>query len=76
MPELLDMSMIVSVAGDIEGDTFTPERPFRALHYSVHIEGPAAMAADLILPPPPEGSRMIAAGIAHAATPSPRVMPR
>src|SRR5258706_939012 len=39
MPELLEVSMIASVAGEIEGGALTARRPFRAPHHS------ASMAA-------------------------------
>jgi magnesium chelatase family protein len=39
MPELLEVSMIASVAGEIEGGALTNKRPFRAPHHS------ASMAA-------------------------------
>src|SRR5579871_3162611 len=39
MPELLDVSMIASVAGEIEGGALTARRPFRSPHHS------ASMAA-------------------------------
>src|ERR1700731_266206 len=39
MPELLEVSMIASVAGEIEGGALTARRPFRAPHQS------ASMAA-------------------------------
>jgi magnesium chelatase family protein len=34
MPELLEVSMIASVAGAIEGGALTNRRPFRAPHHS------------------------------------------
>jgi magnesium chelatase family protein len=34
MPELLEVSMVASVAGIIEGGALTNRRPFRAPHYS------------------------------------------
>src|SRR6201993_1192878 len=39
MPELLEVSMIASVAGEIEGGALTARRPFRSPHHS------ASMAA-------------------------------
>jgi magnesium chelatase family protein len=39
MPELLEVSMIASVAGEIEGGALTSQRPFRSPHHS------ASMAA-------------------------------
>src|ERR1700691_5976306 len=34
MPELLEVSMVASVAGEIEGGALTNRRPFRAPHHS------------------------------------------
>src|SRR5512140_3222261 len=39
MPELLDISMIASIAGEIDGGALTDQRPFRSPHHS------ASMAA-------------------------------
>src|SRR6202163_828920 len=34
MPELLEVSMVASIAGEIEGGALTNRRPFRAPHHS------------------------------------------
>jgi magnesium chelatase family protein len=34
MPELLEVSMVASVVGEIEGDALTNRRPFRGPHHS------------------------------------------
>src|SRR5262245_18362701 len=47
--ELLEVSMIASVAGEIEGGALTNRRPFRSPHHSASM--PSLVGGDLRAPP-------------------------
>jgi magnesium chelatase family protein len=49
MPELLEISMITSVAGEIQGGALTGQRPFRAPHHSASM--PALVGGGLRVKP-------------------------
>src|SRR5438045_402374 len=80
--EALEVSMVASVAGELNGGKIRRRRPFRAPRCAadyqarvsgplldridLHVEVPGVSAADLTLPPPAEGSAEVARRVAAA----------